>query len=639
MRIISEFFIFESVFPKLIEKIKSILNSIRKNFNSHSNYKNFQENKKLLEKKINKALYTEEKFNIIKLNNKNFGYRTIKKYKNIDFNKERYFSILDYIFFLAEEEIVKEDLSMKEPLNEFNSLICIPKIEDLKVKADKILDFEYCENQNKRSILDNNETNDGIYSVDLNFEFDEQHQSSINNDNFLKKVKEKDFFKNQNKEKKKNYEFKNDIYEEFNLRVHNKEKKWKDKKFDNFKLEEIETDSKNLFSNTEVDDIEQDSEKCKCDNLKFNKLKRDLFVNNKKDKEKIQLKASKKKLDFKIIQDKEKKYIKYIGEILDGKYHGKGIYFHSNGNIKYKGNFKNNKYNGFGIYLNKEGDNIFFGQFIEDFACGGGVEFSNIERNSSIIDSFSSPNSNSKNNENLNLSEKEDSDYSEFINNKNLKFNFYVKTISNFYRDFQLGFGIYFNEDDSIYEGKFIKGSLYDFGTYYNRNGHIEYQGFFHNDKFNGIGIYFIENEKLFFFGELKNNEYEGFGVFLDENMKILHKGEYRNGQGCGFGKYFNIHNENLEYEGFFKNGLYDGIGVLYDNTNGFVKYIGKFKAGKINKKITINKNLYKNDIDSIILNKFQISFKEKCKVLDKKLSKIEKFLSIIKKRNLQIFN
>ena len=78
----------------------------------------------------------------------------------------------------------------------------------------------------------------------------------------------------------------------------------------------------------------------------------------------------------------------------------------------------------------------------------------------------------------------------------------------------------------------------------------------------------------------------------MDKDFKIIHKGEYKNGEGCGFAKWFNYENHKSEYEGFFKNGYYDGVWVLYDSLSGCVKYLRKFKAGKILQKVATWKQL-----------------------------------------------
>jgi hypothetical protein len=49
-----------------------------------------------------------------------------------------------------------------------------------------------------------------------------------------------------------------------------------------------------------------------------------------------------------LYHDHEKKKILYKGEVLDGKYEGRGILYDKEGYIIYDGYFQNNKYNGFG---------------------------------------------------------------------------------------------------------------------------------------------------------------------------------------------------------------------------------------------------------------------------------------------------
>ena len=51
----------------------------------------------------------------------------------------------------------------------------------------------------------------------------------------------------------------------------------------------------------------------------------------------------------------------YIGEMLNGKAHGKGIIYYRNGNIKYDGEFVNDKREGKGKYIDENG-NYYIGQ-------------------------------------------------------------------------------------------------------------------------------------------------------------------------------------------------------------------------------------------------------------------------------------
>ena len=48
----------------------------------------------------------------------------------------------------------------------------------------------------------------------------------------------------------------------------------------------------------------------------------------------------------------------YSGELLNGRFHGKGVFYDKRKKICYKGDFKNSKFHGYGIYMQKNGETI-----------------------------------------------------------------------------------------------------------------------------------------------------------------------------------------------------------------------------------------------------------------------------------------
>ena len=62
----------------------------------------------------------------------------------------------------------------------------------------------------------------------------------------------------------------------------------------------------------------------------------------------------------------------YIGEILNGNKHGKGIEYYKNGNIKYDGEFVNGKFEGNGKYVWENGE-YYIGQWLNDKRNGKGI--------------------------------------------------------------------------------------------------------------------------------------------------------------------------------------------------------------------------------------------------------------------------
>ena len=86
---------------------------------------------------------------------------------------------------------------------------------------------------------------------------------------------------------------------------------------------------------------------------------------------------NKKSKEFQINANKNQELIyesgRYIGQVLNGKREGKGIYYLYNGE-RYDGDWKNDKKEGKGIYYFSEGY-IYKGDFKNDYCEGKGVEY------------------------------------------------------------------------------------------------------------------------------------------------------------------------------------------------------------------------------------------------------------------------
>ena len=83
-----------------------------------------------------------------------------------------------------------------------------------------------------------------------------------------------------------------------------------------------------------------------------------------------------KKLNFSTIYSKRgnKKIKKYTGNLINGKYHGRGIlYDEDSGKIKYDGYFKEGFYNGFGKEYNSFGRMVYIGFFSNNKYNGKGT--------------------------------------------------------------------------------------------------------------------------------------------------------------------------------------------------------------------------------------------------------------------------
>ena len=127
----------------------------------------------------------------------------------------------------------------------------------------------------------------------------------------------------------------------------------------------------------------------------------------------------------------------YIGEILNGKPHGKGIKYNKNGNIIYEGECINGKAEGNGKYIYEDGS-FYIGEWKNDLKHGKGIEY---------------------------------------YKNGNIKYDGYF--IDGKYE----GNGKYIDEDGEYYIGEFKNGLCHGKGILYYKNGNIKYDGGFIDGK------------------------------------------------------------------------------------------------------------------------------------------------------------
>ena len=60
----------------------------------------------------------------------------------------------------------------------------------------------------------------------------------------------------------------------------------------------------------------------------------------------------------------------YEGELKNGNFEGRGIYYDENGNKRYEGEFKDNNYEGRGIYFDENGNKRYVGEFKNNYYEG-----------------------------------------------------------------------------------------------------------------------------------------------------------------------------------------------------------------------------------------------------------------------------
>ena len=222
----------------------------------------------------------------------------------------------------------------------------------------------------------------------------------------------------------------------------------------------------------------------------------------------------------------------YIGKIVDGKMHGKGIMYYKNNSIMYDGDFVDNKFEGNGKFIYDDGI-YYIGQFVKGEKHGKGKLY---DKNGNLIYE------------------------GDFMNDK-------IE-----------GEGKIFDNDE-YYIGQFEDGEKKGKGKEFYKNGKLKYEGFFDNDVYEGNGKFIYEDDD-YYIGQWHKGLKEGKGILYDKNNKIKYDGNYINNKYGGKGKYFY---ENGDYfEGNWSNGVKQGKGIEY-YLNGNIRYEGNFDNNEFN--------------------------------------------------------
>jgi len=250
-----------------------------------------------------------------------------------------------------------------------------------------------------------------------------------------------------------------------------------------------------------------------------------------------------------IYSNKNPKNKIYTGNLINGKYHGRGILYNDSGKIIYNGYFNQGNYEGYG----KEYDS-----------------------NNCLI-------------------------YEGFFNNNNYngKGNLYKNGIKiyegNFLNGYYHGIGIEYLSNGNrkrklVYkEGKFESNC---YGILYDENNKEEYKGLLNNGwpKEGKSLIIYGESDYILYRGDFSNYKYNGNGIlYFKIEKKILFEGIFKDDNYVNGILYYNDGSKN--YEGNFLNNLYNGEGILYFKGENKVLFNGIFKDGKY-----VNGTLYFND-------------------------------------------
>ena len=92
------------------------------------------------------------------------------------------------------------------------------------------------------------------------------------------------------------------------------------------------------------------------------------------------------------------------------------------------------------------------------------------------------------------------------------------------------------SEDGSRWEGDWLNGFPFGFGSLFDGDGNRIYSGFMFEGKKIGFGTeYFADNHKVDYSGNFINDKRHGWGTTYDRNGQKLYEGDWRCGKNCDF--------------------------------------------------------------------------------------------------------
>ncbi len=266
------------------------------------------------------------------------------------------------------------------------------------------------------------------------------------------------------------------------------------------------------------------------------------------------------------VSDKPKKITypdgKYVGEIVNGKRHGKGVMYYRDedkfNRIRYDGEWKDDKRHGHGV-MTWKGGNKYDGEWKDSARHGKGMFY------------FASGDRYEGDFENGKISGKGVIYYSDedvFIR---------VKYDGEWKDNERNGHGMMTWKNGEKYDGEWKDGKRTGQGVYYLANGN-RYEGDFEDNKFNGKGVLYYSDEDGLkrdkYDGEWKNGMFNGHGV-LTWKSGLKYDGEWKDNERHGHGLL--SYSDGEKYDGEWKEGNRDGHGVFYHNNGD--KYDGEWRV------------------------------------------------------------
>ncbi|WNR44027.1 MORN repeat-containing protein [Paenibacillus roseipurpureus] len=247
----------------------------------------------------------------------------------------------------------------------------------------------------------------------------------------------------------------------------------------------------------------------------------------------------------KVVADpKAKKDARYVGDLVDGLYAGKGKLYYDNGILAYEGDFEKGQKSGNGSLYDEQGNLLYKGAFTADAYNGAGTLY-NEKKKIVYIGEFQNGLFGGAG--------------KLFAPNGDLLYE------GAFNGGMYNGAGkLFFSGGITQYEGEF-SASLYNgAGKLYDAKGLLLYEGGFKNGSFSGEGTAFYASGMMKYKGQFLVGLYNGEGTSFDEQGVPRLKGSFQNGALTGAGEAYDELGK-LVYKGDFKAGVYEGLGTMFD--------------------------------------------------------------------------
>ncbi|UJF34099.1 MORN repeat-containing protein [Paenibacillus hexagrammi] len=235
---------------------------------------------------------------------------------------------------------------------------------------------------------------------------------------------------------------------------------------------------------------------------------------------------------------------RYVGDVVDGLYAGKGKLYNAAGNLVYEGDFDKGQKSGNGTLYDDQGSMLYKGAFAGDTFNGAGTLYTDKQKV-------------------LYIGEFQNGKYGGagklFADNGDIVYD------GAFNAGLYNGAGKLFSPGGAVlYEGEFAAGEYSGAGKLFDAAGKLIYEGGFKNGLYSGEGTEYYATGLMKYKGQFLNGAYAGEGAAFDEKGVQRFKGTFQSGALSGLGEAYDEAGK-LVYQGQFKAGAYDGIGTLFD--------------------------------------------------------------------------